>query len=119
MALMGGGSGLFTSPNVNAMMTSVPVRRRGSAAGISTMLANTGQMLSIAIAFPLVLAQIPQDVMMKIFIYGGGMGQNPAALGMFLSGLRLALLISAGMSVVAAIVSVLQPSHSPRHAQSR
>lgn len=114
MAIMGGGSGFFNSPNTNVIMTSVRPDQRGMAAGIRTMLANTGQMLSIAIAFPLVLAQIPQDVMMKIFIYGGGMGQDPRALATFLGGLHLAFLISAGISIVAAIVSALQPSHSPR-----
>lgn len=78
------------------------------------MLGNTGQMLSIAIAFPLVLAKIPQDVMMKVFIYGGGMSANPAALHSFLSGLHLAFLISAAVSIVAAIVSWLQPPHALR-----
>ena len=41
------------------------------------MVANTGQMLSIAIAFPLVLSRIPEDVMFKVFLYGGGMGDVP------------------------------------------
>jgi EmrB/QacA subfamily drug resistance transporter len=114
MAIMGGGSGFFNSPNTNVIMTSVRPDQRGMAAGIRTMLANTGQMLSIAIAFPLVLAQIPQDVMMKIFIYGGGMGQNHSALNTFLNGLHLAFLISCGVSILAAALSALQPSHSPR-----
>jgi EmrB/QacA subfamily drug resistance transporter len=116
MAVMGGGSGFFNSPNTNVIMTGVRADQRGMAAGIRTMLANTGQMLSIAIAFPLVLAQIPQAIMMKIFIYGGGMGQDPAALATFLSGLHLAFLISCGMSIVAAVASLLQPTHSPRAA---
>jgi EmrB/QacA subfamily drug resistance transporter len=114
MALMGGGSGLFTSPNVNAMMTSVPVRRRGSAAGISTMLTNTGQMLSIAIAFPLVLSRIPQDVMFNVFLYGGGMGNNPEALTAFEQGVHQAFLVSFGITLVAMVVAFLRPSHSPR-----
>ena len=114
MAVMGGGSGFFNSPNTNVIMSSVRREERGMAAGARTMLGNTGQMLSIAIAFPLVLAQIPQDVMMKVFIYGGGMSANPAALHSFLSGLHLAFLISAAVSVLAALVSGLQPSHSPR-----
>ena len=38
------------------------------------MAGNTGQMLSIAIAFPLVLSRIPEDVMFKVFLYGSGMG---------------------------------------------
>jgi len=79
MILMGGGSGLFTSPNVNALMSTVPPRQRGTASGINTMVTNTGQMLAITIAFPLVLSRIPQDVMFKVFLYGGGMGDMPAA----------------------------------------
>jgi EmrB/QacA subfamily drug resistance transporter len=116
MAIMGGGSGLFNSPNTNVIMTSVSADRRGMAAGIRTMLANTGQMLSISIAFPLVLAQIPQAVMMNIFIYGGGMGQDPKALATFLGGLHLAFLIAGATSIVAASASALQPTHSPRRA---
>jgi hypothetical protein len=114
MAIMGAGSGLFNSPNTNVIMTAVRPNQRGMAAGVRTMLANTGQMLSIAIAFPLVLSQIPPEVMMKIFLYGGGMGQDPEALAAFLHGLRLAFLFSFGTSVIAAILSALQPSHSPR-----
>jgi len=95
-------------------MTAVRPDQRGMAAGVRTMLANTGQMLSIAIAFPLVLSQIPPDVMMKIFLFGGGMGQDPAALAAFLHGLRLAFLFSFGTSLVAALLSALQPAHSPR-----
>ena len=90
MALMGGGSGFFSSPNTSAIMTSVRPEQRGMAAGVRMMLAYTGQMLSIAIAFPLVLAKIPQDVMMNIFIYGGGMGNAPAALADFTHGVHLA-----------------------------
>jgi len=44
MVLMGGGSGLFSSPNTNALMSAVPQHQRGSASGIYTMLNNTGQM---------------------------------------------------------------------------
>jgi len=78
------------------------------------MLANTGQMLSISIAFPLVLAKIPQDAMMQIFLYGGGMGSNPTALGTFLHGLHMAFLFSCAISLVAAAASVAQPAHAYR-----
>ncbi len=114
MALMGGGSGFFSSPNTSAIMTSVRPEQRGMAAGVRMMLAYTGQMLSIAIAFPLVLAKIPQDVMMNIFIYGGGMGNEPAALSDFVHGVHLAFLISCVMSLVAAVVSMMQPSGGVR-----
>src|SRR5205823_292504 len=83
-------SGLFTSPNVNALMSTVPPEQRGTASGINTMVGNTGQMLSIAIAFPLVLSRIPEDVMFKVFLFGGGMGDLPDALHAFEQGLHQA-----------------------------
>ena len=114
MVLMGGGSGLFTSPNVNALMSTVAPRQRGTASGINTMVGNTGQMLSIAIAFPLVLSRIPEDVMFKVFLFGGGMGDVPEALAAFEQGLHQAFLVSFGITLVAALASALRPSHSPR-----
>ncbi len=114
MVVIGAGAGLFNSPNTNVIMTSVRPDQRGMAAGIRIMLNNTGQMLSIAIAFPMVVGHIPQDVMMKVFLYGGGMGQDPAALQAFLAGLHEAFLLSFGLSLLAALASALQPSHSPR-----
>jgi MFS family permease len=114
MALMGGGSGLFSSPNTNAIMSSVAVERRGIAAGVRTMLMNTGQMLSIAFVFPLVVSQIPQQVMFKVFLYGGGMGNDPHALAAFEAGLHKAFLLSFGITLVAALISVLRPPHRPQ-----
>jgi EmrB/QacA subfamily drug resistance transporter len=111
MALMGGGSGFFVSPNTNAIMSSVEPHTRGAAAGILSMLNNTGQMLSIAIVFPLALSQVPMAAMMQVFIFGGGMSQFPAALAIFLHGLHEAFFVSFGLSVVAMIVAALRPAH--------
>src|SRR5712691_13502236 len=111
MAVMGGGSGFFVSPNTNAIMSSVEPHTRGAAAGILNMLNNTGQMLSIAIVFPLALKSVPMDAMMQVFIYGGGMGKFPDALTLFMQGLHLAFLVSFGLSIVAMIVAALRPAH--------
>ena len=119
MILMGGGSGLFSSPNLNALMSTVPPRQRGTASGIYTMVGNTGQMLSIAIAFPLVLSRIPEDVMFRVFIYGGGMTDMPDALHAFEQGMHQAFLVSVGITLIAALASVLRPSHSPREAAAQ
>jgi len=114
MILMGGGSGLFSSPNVNALMSTVAARQRGSASGINVLVGNTGQMLSIALAFPLVLSRIPQDVMFRVFLYGGGMGDMPEALLAFEQGVHEAFLVSFGITLVAALASALRPSQSTR-----
>jgi len=111
MVLMGGGSGLFVSPNTNAIMSSVTPQTRGAAAGILAMLNNTGSMLSIAIVFPLALSKVPMAAMMQVFIYGGGMSQFPAALALFLRGVHQAFLVSFALSVVAMIVAALRPAH--------
>jgi cbb3-type cytochrome oxidase subunit 3 len=73
-------------------------------------------MLSIAIAFPLVLSQIPQDVMFRVFLYGGGMSDIPEVQHAFEQGLHQAFLVSFGITLVAALASALRPAHSPREA---
>ncbi len=110
MVLMGGGSGLFNSPNTNAIMSSVVPERRGIASATNVMLGNTGQMFSIAIAFPLVLSRIPQSVMYHVFLYGGGMESEPGVLRVFQAGLHEAFLVSFGVTIVAAAASFLRPS---------
>jgi MFS family permease len=109
-ALMGGGSGLFASPNTNAIMSSVVPEKRGTAAGINSMLMNTGQMLSIAFVFPLVLSQIPEDVMFHVFLYGGGM--NGASLTAFETGMHEAFMASFALTLLAAAISAMRPSRS-------
>jgi EmrB/QacA subfamily drug resistance transporter len=114
MAMMGGGSGLFASPNMNAIMSSVQPGQRGIAAGTNAMLMSTGQMLSIAIAFPLVLSRIPLDVMFHVFLYGGGMAGTPQALADFEMGTHQAFLAAFAVTLVAALVSYLRPSPAKR-----
>ena len=78
------------------------------------MLNNTGQMLSIAIVFPLALSKIPFGAVQQVFINGGGLGNFASAIAPFLSGLHLAFLVSFALSIVAAIVAALRPSHGQR-----
>ena len=65
--VVGVGSGMFNSPNTAAMMGTVPVHRRGIAAGARTMLQNTGAVLSIAFVLAIVTSAVPKDVLFKIF----------------------------------------------------
>lgn len=108
MIFMGGGSGLFASPNTNAIMSTVPPEKRGIASGTNVMLMNTGSMLSIAIGFPLVLSRIPVDVMFHVFLYGGGM--SGTSLEYFEMGMHEAFLVSFAVTLIAAVVSFLRPS---------
>jgi MFS family permease len=52
----GVGSGLFTSPNTAAIMSSVPASHRGAASGMRSTFQNSGMSLSIGIFFSLMIA---------------------------------------------------------------
>jgi EmrB/QacA subfamily drug resistance transporter len=110
MILMGVGSGLFNSPNMRAVMNSVRPERRGIAGSTRTMLANVGVMFSFAIAFPIVLSGIPQEAMLRLFLYGGGI--EAQALETFENGLHLAFLIFFVVGLVAVIAALLLHSDS-------
>jgi MFS family permease len=49
------GSGLFTSPNTSAIMSSVPAYHRGAASGMRSTFQNSGMSLSIGIFFSLLI----------------------------------------------------------------
>jgi MFS family permease len=107
MMVMGMGGGLYSSPNSSSIMNAVPPDRRGTAAGTRMMLMNTGQMFSLALAFPLVLTGISQTDMMKLFLYGGGI--SPQAMTIFENGLHTAFLLFFLVAIVAVVAALFRP----------
>ncbi len=105
MALMGAGSGLFNTPNITLIMGRVDAHHRGVTSATRILLNNGGQMLSLAVVFPFVLSRLPEDLMAKIFLYGGGMAAEPLVQASLLDGIRLAFLLSFALTLVAALVS--------------
>ena len=81
------------------MMGSVPVHRRGVAAGVRVMLQNTGAVISIAFVMAIVTEAVPKDVLFKIFS-GLASGLSPEQLQPFISNLHLALWVLAGISLL-------------------
>src|SRR4051794_27888038 len=114
LGIVGIGSGMFNSPNTAAMMGTVPVHRRGIAAGARMMLQNTGAVLSIAFVLAIVTAAVPQKVLLAIFS-GVTSGLSDAQLAPFINNMHTALWVLAAVSLSGAAVSLLRPSHS-RHA---
>jgi EmrB/QacA subfamily drug resistance transporter len=110
LALVGVGSGMFNSPNTAAMMGTVPVQRRGIAAGARTMLQNTGAVLSIAFVMGIVTSAVPKDVLLAIFS-GVASGLSAAQLDPFVHNMHTALWVLAATSVAGAGVSLLRPRH--------
>ena len=110
LALVGIGSGLFNSPNTAAMMGSVPVHRRGIAAGARVMLQNTGAVISIAFVMAIVTSAVPKVVLFKIFS-GLTSGLSERSLEPFIANMHLALWVLAAVSLAGAGISMLRPAH--------
>jgi EmrB/QacA subfamily drug resistance transporter len=111
LAVVGIGSGMFNSPNTAAMMGTVPVHRRGIAAGARVMLQNTGAVISIAFVMAIVTAAVPKDVLFKIFS-GVASGLSDSQLAPFITNMHTALWVLAAVSLGGAFVSMLRPSHA-------
>jgi len=87
LILMGIGFGLFSSPNSNAIMSSVEKRHLGVASGVVGTMRMVGQMLSMGIA------------MMLISLYIGQQTINPATYPGLISAMRTGFLIFSVLSV--------------------
>ncbi len=107
LVVAGIGNGLFNSPNTSAIMGSVHSQERGVAAGIRTMLLNTGNVFSVGSVLALVAATVPPPVMLAIFS-GQPAAVNPGALDHFTHGLDLAFGFMALMALASAVLSALR-----------
>jgi hypothetical protein len=114
LALVGIGSGMFSSPNTAAMMGTVPPQRRGIAAGTRTVVQNTGAVLSIAFVLAIVTAAIPKSTLFRIFS-GLGHGLSDAKLAPFITNMHVALWALAGASLLGGAISLMRPAYQ-RHA---
>jgi EmrB/QacA subfamily drug resistance transporter len=110
--VVGVGSGMFNSPNTAAMMGTVPVHRRGIAAGARTMLQNTGAVISIAFVLAIVTSSVPKQTLFSIFS-GVTTGLSEHKLDPFVANMHTALWVLAATSVVGMFVSLMRPRHEP------
>lgn len=107
MFVAGFGSGLFQPPNTSAIMAAVPVERRGFASSVRAFFNNTGMVISMTIAMPLLIGMIPLDEMMNRFVVGGS--TLPIATQIqFTSAICFVFMVSAVLTIPAIIVSALR-----------
>ena len=60
--VMGLGGGMFGSPNIASIMNSVPPEHRGAASGMRATLQNSGQTISLAIFFTVIITGLSNDL---------------------------------------------------------
>ena len=94
LLLMGIGFGLFSSPNSNAIMSSVEKRHLGVASGVVGTMRMVGQMMSMGIA------------MMLISLYIGKQTINPSTYPGLISAMRTGFIIFSILSVLGIFASL-------------
>ncbi|MFN8241357.1 MAG: MFS transporter [Bacteroidales bacterium] len=95
LALIGIGFGLFSSPNSNAIMSSVEKRHLGVASGVVGTMRMVGQMLSMGIA------------MMLLSVYiGGKEAINPSTYPGLLSAIKTGFLIFSALCILGIFASL-------------
>jgi EmrB/QacA subfamily drug resistance transporter len=114
MFVNGFGSGLFQPPNTSAIMAAVPIDRRGAASAMRAFFNNTGMVISMTLALPLLISTVPLDQMMNMFVVGG-MNMPVATQITFTQGITAVFFLSCILTVPAIIVSALRgPEHHER-----
>jgi EmrB/QacA subfamily drug resistance transporter len=98
LLMMGTGFGLFSSPNSNAIMSSVERRHLGIASGVVGTMRMVGQMMSMGIA------------MMIISLYIGHATINPETYPGLIAGMRTGFLIFSGLSFLGIFASLARNS---------
>jgi EmrB/QacA subfamily drug resistance transporter len=101
------GSGMFQPPNTSAIMSSVSPQRRGVASSMRAFFNSTGMVLSMGIAFPLIMGTVSLAEMMDMFVVGGG-NMPVAVQEAFTSGITRAFILSSIITVPAIIVSAMR-----------
>jgi EmrB/QacA subfamily drug resistance transporter len=117
LILAGVGNGLFNSPNTSAVMGAVPPDRRGVAASTRTLLFNTGQLFSMALAFT-ILSSVMGPGTLAAAVAGLAVTAGHAGHAAFARGMAEAFTLSGALSLVAAGLSLLRGRTAP-HALPR
>lgn len=94
LVLLGVGYGIFSAPNSNAVMSSVPPRNRGEASAMLAVVRQAGMMVSMSVA-----------MLCISFIMGSTDDLGPDTFGDFISVIRAAFAVCLAMCVIGTAVS--------------
>jgi EmrB/QacA subfamily drug resistance transporter len=106
----GVGTGMFFPANNTAIMSQASPRTFGAISGLRATLANMGALLSFVVALSIASASVSSQVAAEVFLGTNSLG---AAGGAFLGGIHAALLGSASILVVAAVLSYSRGRTAP------
>ena len=116
LMLLGAGHALFSSPNTNSVMSSVPASQLGIASGAMGTIRSTAQSLGVAVMGGVVAADLPMGAFAALnegtVVASGSIGQ------LYVFGMQRAFLLAAGISAIGIVTSLVRgkearSSHNP------
>ncbi len=107
LGTIGIGFGLFSAPNTNSVMSSVQRENSGIASGFLGTMRFLGQLFSIVIATEIISSFIPRSLTVGMFS-GNVVTITPEYFSSFTLGFRTVMLISAVLSLVGTVTSLVR-----------
>jgi EmrB/QacA subfamily drug resistance transporter len=108
LALLGAGNGMFVSPNISAIMGSVPPNRRGIASAFRTTTFNIGLTASSGVAVLIMTFVIPFSTLSPLIEGLASPATVSIAKDQFLLGFKLAVFVLACANTLALLPSALR-----------
>jgi EmrB/QacA subfamily drug resistance transporter len=110
LLILGLGNGLFSSPNVNSILSSVPKEKYGLASGILSTIRTMGQSIGIAILGSVVSMAMPPGTFARL-------GEDADELAaFFLGGVKMAFLTASILSGLGIFTSLIRGSEHKQRA---
>lgn len=110
---VGAGTGLFMTPGTSLLMLTVPASRRGIANGVRSALQNVGFLLSTAVALGIATSSLAGTD--RADAYAGTLRAGPEVVDGFSTGVTIALVVLAVISLLALIACAALPRRRPEH----
>jgi MFS family permease len=108
MMLVGAGMGLFVSPNMSSIMSSVPVKRRGIASAFRATFFQVGYVISLNAAVLIMTSVVPYQLITQIVSSINPLTITASDKLLFMKGLSSAYFWLAIVNVTAIVPSVLR-----------
>jgi EmrB/QacA subfamily drug resistance transporter len=105
LMLVGLGHALFSSPNTNSVMSSVPREEIGLASGTLGTVRSAAQSIGVAVMGGVVAAAMPAGAFAAL---SGGVTASASIAQFFVTGMREAFLIAAALSAIGVLTSLVR-----------
>ncbi|WP_297215084.1 MFS transporter [Thermoplasma sp.] len=105
LVMVGFGIGLFYTPSNAILMSAAPPDRRGSAAGMRTVILNMGSVIGMSLVFTIVALYVPENVLSYAFL-GIKISGFESVKNSFMRGISITFIVS-GIASLLALMTVL------------